>query len=192
MTSIAAHLSPPATDMIRMDHTHVLATFHRYRPDAPVRVRKGLAGTICLALEIHAQLEEEVFYPEMRLHAPHLVVDSATEHDEMRTQIARLRALEPDHIDHDATLYALMRMVLHHVADEETVVLPAAERLFPRLLDELGARMTRRRLALAGPRAGEIALNMGRAVSGNALALGAVGALGAALLLSRAWSVRRG
>ena len=66
---------------------------------------------------------------------------------------------------------ALMRLVMHHVADEETLVLPAAERLLPERLGEIGLRMTRRRIELVAPRSGEIALNMGRAASGNKLLL---------------------
>ena len=66
MTNIVSRLFPTATNMIRLDHTHVLSTFHQYKASAPARVKKGLVNTICTALEIHAQLEEEIFFPEMR------------------------------------------------------------------------------------------------------------------------------
>ena len=48
--------------------------------------KQALANTICLALEIHAQLEEEIFYPAMRELAPEgiLVGKSVPEHDEIR------------------------------------------------------------------------------------------------------------
>jgi hypothetical protein len=59
----------------------------------------------------------------------------------------------------------LMRDVLHHVADEETVVLPEAERLLLGQLEALGATMTKRRLELVVPRTGEIAVNMVKAMS---------------------------
>jgi hypothetical protein len=48
---------------------------------------------------------------------------------------------------------------MHHVADEETVLLPAAERALTSDLRSLGARMTRRRLQLLGERPLEIAVN---------------------------------
>ena len=32
----------------------------------PLRAKKGLVDTVCVALEIHAQLEEEIFYPALR------------------------------------------------------------------------------------------------------------------------------
>ena len=85
--------------------------------------------------------------------------------------IALLRRMEPEAIDYDETVMALMRDVLHHVADEETVVLPAAERLLGDSSASSVRSMTKRRLQLVAPRSGEIALNMGRAVSGNTAAL---------------------
>ncbi|GHC84526.1 hypothetical protein GCM10007320_29040 [Pseudorhodoferax aquiterrae] len=194
MTPWSAQLLPTATNMVRLDHTHVLSTFHQYKASAPARVRIGLANTICLALEVHAQLEEEIFYPAVREVAPELVVDSAAEHQQMREAIARLRRCDAEDPDHEEQLMALMRLVMHHVADEETLVLPAAERLLPGRLGEIGLQMTRRRIALVAPRSGEIALNLGRAASGNKLLLagGAVAALGLLMLGRRAgWQAMR-
>jgi hemerythrin superfamily protein len=185
MNTLASRVLPSVTNMIRMDHTHVLSTFHQYKPSASERVRKGLAETICLGLEVHAQLEEEIFYPAVREVAADLVGDSLTEHQTMRSTIARLRGMEPTHAEYDDTVYSLMRLVMHHVADEETIVLPAAERLMPESLGDLGLRMTRRRMQLVAPRAGEIATNMGRAASGNKVALMLLGAAGLGLLLTR-------
>ena len=30
MTSLVSHLMPTVTNMIRIDHTHVMSTFHQY------------------------------------------------------------------------------------------------------------------------------------------------------------------
>ncbi|MDM0032134.1 hemerythrin domain-containing protein [Variovorax sp. J22P271] len=159
--------------MIRVDHTHVLSTFHQYKSAAAPRVKKGLVLMICTALEIHAELEEEIFYPAIQEidEGEDLLGDSQAEHQEMKRLIVLLRQMEPEARDYDETLHALMSNVLHHVADEETVVLPAAERLLGERLGELGAQMTKRRLELVVPRSGEIAFNIGRAVSGNKAAL---------------------
>jgi iron-sulfur cluster repair protein YtfE (RIC family) len=171
--------------MIRLDHTHVLSTFHQYKASAPSRVKKGLVNTICTALEIHAQLEEEIFYPEMRKIDDARITEAIHEHSEMRRLIGLLRTMEPEARDYDETLSALMRDVMHHVADEETILLPAAEKHLADKLGDLGAQMTKRRLQLAGPRTGEIALDMGRAASGNTAAIAVVGLAAAGLLLAR-------
>ena len=77
MTSMLSKVSPTITNMIRMDHTHVVSAFHQYQVDTPARVKKGLADNICLALEVHAQLEEEIFYPALREVAPDEAVEKA-------------------------------------------------------------------------------------------------------------------
>ena len=128
-------LSPSITDMIRFDHSHVMVTFHQYTSAAPsATVKKALAETICDALEIHATLEEEdVSIPRcaaINLGRTGAGQKSKPEHDEMRRLIAELRATAPDWTcRHDEVLHELMRDVMHHVADEETVLLPEAERI---------------------------------------------------------------
>jgi hypothetical protein len=61
MATVLARIAPDATDMIRADHARVLTTFHRYKCDAAAATKRSLVATISLALEVHAQLEEEIF-----------------------------------------------------------------------------------------------------------------------------------
>ena len=175
-------LSPTITDMIRFDHSHVMVTFHQYTKDKPASVKKALAETVCTAVDVHAKLEEEIFYPVMRQITTDDTVmrKSEPEHEEMRTVIALLRRTDPQDPDHDRLMLELMRHVIHHVADEETVLLPQAEALLDKdRLSELGAQMTKRRLELVTPEAGKIAKDtiIGFAGSTAAIALGVAGAL---------------
>jgi hypothetical protein len=172
--SVLSRMLPDAISMIRMDHTHVIATFHRYRIDGSPSRKRAIADAIGLALEIHARIEEEIFYPAMRRVDPDLVDKSIPEHNDMRRLIAGLRELEPTDPAFDRAMMELMRDVMRHVADEETMLLPDAERVLADQLPELGARMTRRRLELAAPRAGEIAVASARAFPGVTLMLGGV------------------
>jgi hemerythrin superfamily protein len=186
MNNLLSRLSPSITNMIRMDHTHVLTTFHQYQVDTSPRIKKGLADTICVALEIHAQLEEEIFYPAMRAIADtEFVQKSVPEHDQMRRLVTQLRNLEPGDASYDETFYELMNKVMHHVADEETLLLPAAERVLADRLGELGAEMTKRRLQLAAPRSGEIAGSLARSVGPRSLMLGAGALLACSYLVGR-------
>lgn len=173
MFSLATKMSPTVTDMIRFDHSHVLVTFHQYTADKSPTVRKALAETICKALEIHATLEEEIFYPAIReLNAEGSVIKkSVPEHDEMRRLITELRMTSPTQDRHAEVLLELMRDVLHHVADEESVLLPKAERrLSKQQLSQLGAAMTKRRLELLAPQAGKIAADTVIGFSGSTAA----------------------
>jgi hypothetical protein len=102
--------------------------------------------------------------------------------------IAELRRTDPKSPRHDELVFELMRDVVHHVADEETVLLPEAEQSLSRdRLSELGAQMTKRRLELVGPKAGKLAKNHAVGFSGStaAVALGVASALFAAVALGR-------
>lgn len=187
MPSIAGKLAPTATNMIRMDHAHVVSTFHQYEIDASARARESLAGTICLALEIHAQLEEEIFYPALRAidGSNPAMLKAMPEHNEMKRLIARLRSMQPTEAGYDDTLFELMRDVMHHVADEETILLPEAERLLADRLGDLGAQMLKRRVELSAPHSGEIAGHMLRGLPRSTLALAAGALMAGTYLMKR-------
>jgi hemerythrin superfamily protein len=190
MKSLTSTLSPTITNLIRMDHTHVLTTFHQYEIGTNPGTKQALVNTACLALEIHAQLEEEIFYPAMRTAGvdPAILDKSIPEHNEMRRLINDLRSMKPADPTYDQTFMQLMRDVMHHVADEETTLLPDAERLLADRLGELGAEMTKRRLQLAAPRAGEIAVNTMRGLPTSSMLVAAGAVLAGTYLARRAFT----
>jgi hemerythrin superfamily protein len=183
MNAVASHFAPSITTMIRIDHSHVLALFHRYKADTVMQKKRALVNNACLALQIHAQLEEEIFYPALRtvMGGDEVLDKSEPEHEQMRTLIGELRELTARSLGVSVTAYDekfldLMRLVLHHVADEETRLLPAAERLLADQLGPLGVEMTKRRVELMKPHAAEFAANTVRSFP--------VGAAGGAILLT--------
>lgn len=112
---------------------------------------------------------------------------SYPEHAEMKRFIAELRTLEPGTAEFDGTLMQLMRDVLHHAADEETILLPDAERLLgSERLGELGAQMTKRRLELSASRAGELAMNTVRSMPASTVIMAAGALLAGTYLVSHA------
>lgn len=194
MNAVAQRMTPSITTLIRMDHSHVLAVFHRYRPDATPSKKRALVTNACLLLDIHTQLEEEIFYPALgaAMDGDDVLAKSEAEHAEMRTLIGELRVLTgvdgpTDDAKYDEKLFDLMRLVMHHVADEETRLLPAAERLLRDRLGQLGIEMTKRRLELMKPHAAEFAETTVRsfpagAAAGAALLTAGAVAVGAMLL----------
>jgi hemerythrin superfamily protein len=196
MNAVTRRLAPSITTMIRMDHSHVLALFHRFKANTSAGKKRALVTNACLALQVHAQLEEEIFYPALRavLSDDPVLEKSEAEHNEMRQLIDDLRARAAGDgpvgdTTFDETFTDLMRIVMHHVADEETRLLPAAERLLSDRLSDLGLEMTQRRVELLKPHAGEIAASAIRSFPGGAVAgllftAGAV-ALGAMLYTRR-------
>jgi hemerythrin superfamily protein len=186
MNAIVEKFGPSATDMLRADHTRVLAAFHRYAPDLSPREKRGLVDQICLALEVHAQIEEEIFYPALQPIDPELVAKSLPEHAEVKRLVLALRGMSSAERGFDDAVMELMRKVIHHVADEETMLLPDAERRLPAELGELGVRMAKRRFELKAPRTGEMVGSMAKAISGKGMLIGAGAALIGGALLARA------
>jgi hemerythrin superfamily protein len=177
----ATPLGPYITTMIRLDHTHVLALFRRVRPWTSSSRKQAIITNACIALEVHAQLEEEIFYPALRrvLGDDEILDKSVPEHGEMRELIRMLRSKDVEAADYDETVHSLMRVVLHHVADEESILLPRAEMLLGDKLAELGMEMTRRRMQLLRPNLNEAAVTFARsfpvatsATIGGLLAIG--------------------
>ena len=184
------NISPSITDMIRFDHSHVMLMSHQYVVTKKAAVKKALAETMCDALEIHATLEEETFYPALRQlgMGGAALEKSVPEHLEMRKLITRIRQADPATPHYDQLVSELMRDVMHHVADEETILLPEAERMLGKTrLNELGIQMSKRRVQLLAPKAGKVAMNtfVGFSSSTTAVVLGAVSALLVGRFLSR-------
>jgi hemerythrin superfamily protein len=183
-------VSPDITTMIRMDHTHVMTLFHRYRDWSSPTKKQALVANACLALEVHAQLEEEIFYPALREAAGHneTLDQSVPEHDEMKRIIQMLRTMDPYDHGYDQKFHDLMRVVVHHVADEESILLPLAESKLRDQLGELGMQMARQRMKLLRPHLGEMTRTTARTfpVLTGVAAVGLLG-LGATVF----WLVRR-
>jgi iron-sulfur cluster repair protein YtfE (RIC family) len=88
--------------------------------------RDSAVRSLCAALEIHALVEEEFFYPAVRQFGVNstdlpALSKSQEEHDHMRELIKSVRA-------QDASVAKPVNAVMHHVADEETQPLALAER----------------------------------------------------------------
>lgn len=186
MNKLMSKLSPSATRLIRGDHAYVMAQFHKVQPGASRLVSDAAVRNLCNALEVHATLEEELFYPA--LHGAGVALpqldQALPEHRQMRELIQRLRGAGDDEQTRRAPLHELLRIVMHHVAEEESVLLPAAEHhLSHEALCEIGARWTARKMQLAKPHLGEMAADMARASPAKTalLVAGAVVGLGALL-----------
>jgi len=185
-TRVSRRASPEITTMIRLDHTHVLAAFRRYHSYLPSSRKRAVVTNACLGLEIHAQLEEEIFYPALFTEGGDTAeLDrSIAEHDQMRSLIERLRQMAPEDANYDGTFRELIRTALHHIADEETTLLPWAETRLKDQLRELGWQMTVRRMELLKP-------HMSEAASTFAMTFPILTGAAVAGLLTAAWLVVR-
>ena len=154
-----------ALEFLEADHEAVRRLFDEYRQlaanEAPDTRRKALAEQICMALTIHAKLEEELFYPAVRQRVGKEVMNEADEeHHVAKLLIAELDAMDGSESHFDAKFLVLAEIVRHHIKEEEGAMLPKARaaKLDFEALAEKMRRRKERLLADGVPGVGEEAM----------------------------------
>ena len=91
--------------------------------------KKKLVAEICTELSVHAQVEEEIFYPAVQkaLKDRELVPEATVEHASMKELIAQVEGKEPDGDMFDAKITVLSEYVKHHVKEEQNEMFPKAK-----------------------------------------------------------------
>ncbi|GLI94437.1 hemerythrin domain-containing protein [Methylocystis echinoides] len=110
-----------AIEMLKADHRRVEQLFDKYEQARRRAEKSKLAQQICLELTIHAQLEEEIFYPACREHVDDPMLDEAqVEHDTAKILIAEVAMGSPASDPFfDAKVKVLGEYIRHHVQEEE-------------------------------------------------------------------------
>ena len=142
-----------AVSLLSADHAEVKQMFESYRQlveeDGDNEEKRELAEQICLALTVHAEIEEEIFYPAMRESIDDdLLLDQAeVEHAAAKDLIAQIQGMDPDDALYDAKVLVLGEYIDHHVEEEESEIFPAAEKSGVDL-EVLGAELAERKQEL--------------------------------------------
>ena len=145
-TKTTAPAPKDAIAMLKADHTAVSAMFAEYEKTRSVPKKKALVAEICTALSVHAQIEEEIFYPAVKaaLKDKLLVPEATVEHTSVKDLIAQIEGLEPDGEMYDAKVKVLSEYVKHHVKEEQNEMFPKAKSTSLDMVD-LGAQMAARK-----------------------------------------------
>ena len=143
-----------AIALLRADHKAVDALFAEYKKARAPSKKKQLVSKICTELSVHAQVEEEIFYPAVKqaLKDKDLVPQAIVEQATMKDLIAQVEGIEPDGEMFDAKINVLSEYVKHHVKEEHNEMFPKAKTTKLDML-ELGRRMAERKKALLAERA---------------------------------------
>jgi len=142
-----------AIELIKSDHRKVEQLYKRYQSaNGQTQQKQSSIPEICHELAIHAQLEEEIFYPavERKLgrEGAELVNEALKEHDEMKRAISKLQASTFAGPECDRVFQELMKGVQHHVKEEESEMLPQAEQHLRSELDRIGQEMQQKKQQL--------------------------------------------
>lgn len=143
-----------ATVLLRADHNRVKDLFAEYEKTGSTSNQKLLVSHICAELTVHAQIEEEIFYPAIKevVKDTELIAEATVEHTTLKDLIAQVEGVEPQGELFDAKIKVMAEYVKHHVREEESEMFPLAK---SSSLDmkKLGARLSERKAELLAQRA---------------------------------------
>jgi hypothetical protein len=140
-----------AIALLKQDHRTVEELFEKFENASGEGRKQKLAEEICLDLSVHAQIEEEIFYPACEGKVDEdLLKESYVEHDGAKLLIAEIIAGGPSDEFYDAKVKVLQEEIQHHVEEEEKRL----EGLFSQArkagldMDVLGEQLAARKLEL--------------------------------------------
>lgn len=144
--------------LLSADHREVESLFAQFEKASGAAAKEKLVRKICTELKVHAQIEEEIYYPAIRGKVEEDALDEAyVEHDSAKLLINELVAATPDESYYDAKVKVLKELIEHHVEEEEK----QRENLFQQTraadvdLKALGARLAARKEELLAQAEGE-------------------------------------
>lgn len=120
-TAESAAKPADALKLLKDDHKEVKTWFKQYESLEDDAEKQELAVRICKALTVHAQIEEEIFYPAVReaIEDDDLLNEAEVEHASAKQLIAEILAMKVSDRLFDAKIVVLGEYVRHHVEEEE-------------------------------------------------------------------------
>lgn len=113
-----------AVDLLDADHKAVKKMFIDFdamcEGNTPAAEKRALAQRICGALTVHAQIEEEIFYPQVRkaIGDAALMDEALKEHAEAKKLIAQIQKMKANDAALDDSVKQLAKLIDAHVLEE--------------------------------------------------------------------------
>jgi hemerythrin superfamily protein len=127
-TATASKRPQDAIALLKADHKEVDAMFKAFEKTDDDAEKQELASNICRALTIHAQIEEEIFYPAaydaFDEDGDDLVDEAQVEHASAKALIAEIQVMKVGEPLFDAKVKVLGEYIKHHVEEEESEMFP--------------------------------------------------------------------
>jgi hemerythrin superfamily protein len=143
-----------ATDLLKKQHKEVKGLFKKIEGTDNARERRQLMTRIVQELELHAKIEEEIFYPAVRgvesKKAEEMIAEALEEHHVVKLVLAELPQVDPEDERFQAKMTVLSELVEHHADEEEEEMFKLANKLGKEELDDLGAQLAARTEELKG------------------------------------------
>lgn len=127
-SSATAKKQTDAIALLKADHKEVDAMFKAFEKTDDDAKKQELANNICLAITVHAQIEEEIFYPAayeaLDEDGDDLLDEAEVEHASCKALIAEIEAMTVGEPLFDAKVKVLGEYIKHHVEEEESELFP--------------------------------------------------------------------
>ncbi len=125
--------SQDAIDLLTADHKKVqklFKDFEKLKEKGSASDKKDIVEQVCLELTVHAQIEEEIFYPAVRvaIDDSDLMDEADVEHQGVKDLITQLESMNPSDDHYDAKVTVLGENVDHHVKEEQDEMFPKAKK----------------------------------------------------------------
>jgi hemerythrin superfamily protein len=109
-----------AIALLKADHRTVEELFEKFEKASGSERKRKVAEEICLELSVHAEIEEEIFYPACEGKVDEdLLKEAYVEHDGAKVLIAEIMNGGPSDDYYDAKVKVLQEEIEHHVEEEE-------------------------------------------------------------------------
>ena len=134
-----------AIELLKKDHKEASGLMDQIETaDKGDRSAKELFNQLKQALTLHTQIEEQIFYPELKKfdETKDMIPEAFEEHQEVKDILAEMSTLSPSDDEFMDKLTELRDGVDHHVEEEETEMFPKAEKVLGQSrLEELGRQL---------------------------------------------------
>ncbi|HET6748099.1 MAG TPA: hemerythrin domain-containing protein [Actinomycetes bacterium] len=148
-------MAQDAVELIKSDHRKVERLFREFEEagDRAYKTKQELVGQIVEELEVHAAIEEEIYYPAVEAKArkdgKELIAEAVEEHHVVKVLLGELGSMSSEDEAFDAKVTVLTENVRHHVEEEESELLPQSEKILGTdELTRLGEQMAARKRQL--------------------------------------------
>ncbi|TDU26392.1 hemerythrin HHE cation binding domain-containing protein [Panacagrimonas perspica] len=145
-----------AIELLKADHRKVEALFDEYDAQSGKSAKLRIARKICEELDVHAKIEEKIFYPTSKAKAKEAkddVNEGVVEHQGIKMLVKQISRMSASDEYFDSSVTVLKEYVKHHVKEEETEMFPKIQK--SRVdLDALGERLAAAKARLTGASSG--------------------------------------
>jgi hemerythrin superfamily protein len=130
MFNLGSRDSKNAIDLLKADHTKVKELFDQFEETDDRKTKTQIVRKALEELSIHATLEEEFFYPAVRIEIDDedgIMNEADEEHHVAKVLIAELEEMKDSESHYDAKFTVLAESVRHHIKEEEGEMFPKAK-----------------------------------------------------------------